>query len=80
MESAEIGHSQIQNRATVERNYSGAGRLDSSAPVMSGAETPTRCTAPATTAGVLNYIGLSGSPSLGPFFQTENISRLRGPK
>jgi hypothetical protein len=38
----------ISKQATVERNDSEADGLDSSAPAMSGAETPTRCTAPAT--------------------------------
>ena len=33
-------------QATIERNDSEAGWLDSSAPAMSGAETPTRCTTP----------------------------------
>jgi hypothetical protein len=38
----------ISKQTTVERSDSGAGRLDSSAPAMSGAETPTRCITPAT--------------------------------
>jgi hypothetical protein len=60
-----------------ERNDSKTGRLDSSAPAMSGAETPTRCiTLPPL--GVLNYDGLSSRPQLGPFLCVPTRAAPRG--
>jgi hypothetical protein len=41
-----IGPLADSKQATIERNDSKAGGLDSSAPAMSGAETQTRCTTP----------------------------------
>ena len=58
-----------------ERNDSKTGRLDSSAPAMSGAEIPTRCII-LPPSGVLNYDGLS-FPRWGRFFSRPAASNRR---
>jgi hypothetical protein len=63
---AELGHSQIQNRPLLNGTIPGQADWTRLRP-QCRARRPRRGELPLPPSGVLNYIGLSGPPSLGPF-------------
>jgi hypothetical protein len=68
----------FKNKATVERNYSGAGRLDSSAPATSGAERKPRRGALPDTIGRSRLYRPQRPPTLGPFLSKREHFEIPG--